>query len=114
MPLSKAMAYADDCLRFTLEYGGGNSQWLLKRDLETRAKMATLIRRDYPPVEALREATREMHADWHSNSLTPRQGRKRTAPPDGDSDDEGVPTSRSTRFTSEDEEEQQQEQGRIQ
>jgi hypothetical protein len=74
--LSQALAYADDALRFTIEYGSGDVGWLLKRDLQTRAKMATLIRREFPPGEALQEALREMHADWHSHFTgTPRPAR---------------------------------------
>ena len=67
MDLSQALAYADDSLRLTLEFGGGDVNWFLQRGLATRAKMATLIRRDWPASEALTAALRETYVDWHSH-----------------------------------------------
>ena len=61
------MAYADDSIRLTLEFGGGDINWFLQRDLQTRAKMATLIRRDWPASEALTASLRETYVDWHSH-----------------------------------------------
>ena len=72
MHLAKALSYADDALRLCMEYGGGDVAWFLDRDYQTRSKMATLIRRGYPPCEALSESLREYHSEWHSPGMARR------------------------------------------
>jgi len=46
--LTSALAYADRCLKDTMEFGGGSMKWLERNDILTRGKMATLVRRGYP------------------------------------------------------------------
>jgi hypothetical protein len=66
MNLTSALDYADKCLRLTLEYGGQCRQWLESRDILTRGRMVTLMRRGWPAVEALTAAWAESHLDWRA------------------------------------------------
>ena len=69
--LSEAIIYADDALRFTVEFGGGSLLWMSRNDLKTRGKMASSIRRGWSAGQALREALHQCHLEWRSPVLQP-------------------------------------------
>lgn len=67
--LDQAQGYADFCLRMVVEVGQGSLQWLLKNDMLTRSRMASLIRRSYTGGSALKEALHQTHLEWRSPAL---------------------------------------------
>ena len=71
MPLAPAMSYADQALQFTMEFGQGSLIWLERNDINTRSKMASLIRRGYTGASALEEALRQTHIDWRAPGVQP-------------------------------------------
>ena len=84
--LAEATTYADQALRFTMEYGSGSLLWLNRNDLNTRGKMASAIRRGWSAGKALREAMHECHLEWRSPVMQPTPNHpklKRPAEPEG-------------------------------
>ena len=71
MPLATAMSYADQALQFTMEFAQGSLIWLERNDINTRSKMASLIRRGQTGASALEEALRQTHIDWRAPGLQP-------------------------------------------
>ena len=71
LPLAPAMSYADHALQFTMEFGQGSLIWLERNDINTRSKMASLIRRGYTGASALEEALRQTHIDWRAPGIQP-------------------------------------------
>ena len=67
--LDQAQGYADFCLRMVVEVGQGSLQWLLKNDMLTRSRMASLIRRSYTGGSALKEALHQTHLERRSPAL---------------------------------------------
>ena len=67
--LDQAQGYADFCLRMAVEVGQGSLQWLLKNDMLTRSRMASLVRRSYTGGSALKEALHQTHLEWRSPAL---------------------------------------------
>lgn len=67
--LDQAQGYADFCLRMNIEVGQGSLQWLMKNDMLTRSRMASLIRRNYTGGSALKEALHQTHLEWRSPAL---------------------------------------------
>ena len=86
--LSEAQAYADFCLRMTIEVGQGSLQWLTKNDMLTRSRMASLIRRHYSGGSALKEALHQTHLEWRSPALqgsgSQQRPRSQLPPPEPD------------------------------
>ena len=71
MTYSESLDYADFALRQSMEFGGHNVSWLQSRDLQTRGKFATYIRRGCPGTEALRVALQETYLDWRTRASAP-------------------------------------------
>eukprot|EP00435_Cladocopium_sp_Y103_P019584 s1435_g4.t1 len=69
LTLEDALNYADFALRSAAEYGHSSLQWLMRNDLLTRSKMASLIRRGYTGGSALAEALRQTHIEWRSPAI---------------------------------------------
>ena len=97
--LTSALAYADRCLKDTMEFGGGSMKWLERNDILTRGKMATLVRRGYPAQIALHEALRERHIEWRSPALqplleTPEASRRRPRSPEPSGEIPAAPAKR--------------------
>eukprot|EP00435_Cladocopium_sp_Y103_P064688 s646_g26.t1 len=87
--LSESQAYADFCLRMTVEVGQGSLQWLAKNDMLTRSRMASLIRRNYTGGAALKEALHQTHLEWRSPALqlsgSSQRARGHAPPPEPES-----------------------------
>lgn len=103
--LTSALAYADRCLKDTMEFGGGSMKWLERNDILTRGKMATLVRRGYPAQIALHEALRECHIEWRSPALqplleTPEASRRRPRSPEPSGEIPAAPAKRARAFKS--------------
>ena len=52
-----------------VEVGQGSLQWLLKNDMLTRSRMASLIQRSYTGGSALKEALHQTPLEWRSPAL---------------------------------------------
>ena len=66
LSLGESQHYADECLRATMEHGGGSLLWMSKNGTLTRGKMASFIRRGWSGGQSLKQALHETHLEWRA------------------------------------------------